>query len=53
MKVCPVCGKKYDGYPALSRKDNKTEICSQCGVYEALEAWFSAKKKEEENGKDV
>ena len=23
-------------YPALSRRDNKTEICSDCGIREAL-----------------
>ena len=33
---CPRCERKYRGYPALSRKDNKTEICSDCGVAEAL-----------------
>ena len=33
---CPKCGKEYIGYPALSRKDNKTEICPLCGVLEAL-----------------
>ena len=25
--VCPLCGKEYTGYPAISRTDNKTEIC--------------------------
>ncbi len=35
---CPKCGKYYVGYPALSREDNKTEICSECGVKEALKA---------------
>lgn len=34
--VCPRCHKEYDGYPAISREDNKTEICSQCGQDEAL-----------------
>lgn len=41
---CPICNGpipnamdkgKYAG--ALSRKDNKTEICSSCGVMEAIE----------------
>ena len=27
------------GYPAISRKDNKTEICSTCGLLEALDAY--------------
>lgn len=38
-KICPICGKEYDGYPAISRKDNETEICSQCGQDEAMEAF--------------
>lgn len=39
-RKCPKCGKKYYDYPALSREDNKTEICSECGIREAL-ATFS------------
>ena len=34
--VCPRCGKSYRGYPALSREDNKTRICPDCGIREAL-----------------
>ena len=34
---CPKCGKYYVGYPALSRRDNKTKICSECGMLEALQ----------------
>ena len=37
MNTCPRCGKNYDGYPALSRVDNTTNICSACGTTEALE----------------
>lgn len=33
---CPRCGKYYLGHPAISRKDNKTEICTHCGIEEAL-----------------
>ena len=33
---CPRCKRMYRGYPALSRRDNETEICSDCGVAEAL-----------------
>lgn len=36
--VCSLCGQKYSGYPALSRKDGETPICSDCGMREALEA---------------
>lgn len=39
IKICPHCGKEYEGYPAISRKGNKTEICSECGVKEALETF--------------
>lgn len=43
--VCPICGKEIGKYPALSRKDNKTEICSNCGMLEAL-AIFNESQKE-------
>ena len=36
MNVCPRCKREIKGYPALSRKDNETEICSNCGTAEAL-----------------
>ena len=36
MNMCPKCKKYYDGYPALSRVDNKTKICSMCGIAEAM-----------------
>ena len=42
---CPRCKRKYRGYPALSRKDNKTEICSDCGVAEALSSFILYKPK--------
>lgn len=35
---CPVCGQEYTGAPALSRKDNQTLICPDCGTREALAA---------------
>ena len=35
-KKCPKCGKTYTDFPALSRKDNKTYICPQCGEKEAM-----------------
>jgi len=33
---CRRCKKKFTEYPAISRRDNETEICSFCGVSEAL-----------------
>ena len=41
-RICPICKKVYEGYPAISRKDNQTEICPACGTREALTAWVSA-----------
>lgn len=38
MKKCPKCGAEYSAPPALSRMDNKTEICPLCGTKEALDA---------------
>ena len=46
-KVCPICGKAYTGHPALSRKDNATPICPDCGTLEALEAAGIPKEKQE------
>jgi len=34
---CPRCKRMYRGFPALSRRDNKTDICSDCGTVEGLE----------------
>lgn len=49
-RFCPSCGEVFYGYPALSRKDNKTLICPACGQKEALEDYLdylnSRKSKE-------
>ena len=37
QRICPVCGSRYKEYPALSRRDAQTEICSRCEMREALE----------------
>ncbi len=34
---CPKCKKEIEGVPAISRYDNKTKICADCGTREALE----------------
>lgn len=36
--ICPKCGKEYTGAPALSRLDNTTLVCPDCGTREALES---------------
>lgn len=38
LKICPRCHNAYHGVPALSRVDNKTYICPDCGTREALES---------------
>lgn len=38
-RICPNCGRYLVSYPAISRQDNQTEICSTCGLKEALEAY--------------
>ena len=46
-RKCPICGQVYTNYPAISRKDNKTEICSKCGVIEVLSDLEKYKKEYE------
>jgi len=43
---CPRCNKLINGYPAISRIDNKTEVCSKCGIIEALQIFIIADVKE-------
>ncbi|MCM1096916.1 MAG: hypothetical protein NC427_02505 [Ruminococcus flavefaciens] len=38
IAVCPRCGQAYHGRPAVSRVDNKTRLCPDCGTREALES---------------
>lgn len=35
-RTCPVCGAAYREHPAISRTDNETAICPDCGTREAL-----------------
>ena len=37
---CPRCTKLIKGFPALSRTDNETYICSDCGTQEGMEDYF-------------
>ena len=38
VQVCPKCGKLFSERGAVSREDNKTLICPDCGTREALES---------------
>lgn len=60
METCTTCGNIITGYPAISRKDNSSPVCSTCGAEEALDAWSfaedawgAAQKFMEENGKEL
>lgn len=47
VRTCPICGKEYSEYPALSRNDNAM-ICPDCGTREALESIGVGKLEQEE-----
>ena len=49
VKHCPRCSESYTGFPALSRRDNKTEICGSCGTEEGMEDFVKAIIKQGEN----
>ena len=37
ITTCPLCGQIYIDHPAISRADNETLICPDCGTREALQ----------------
>ena len=45
-RICPKCGRTYTEHPALSRTDNKTLICPDCGIREALESMGISKEEQ-------
>ena len=48
IKICPRCGQVYHEPPALSRIDNQTLICPDCGTRQALESiGVSAEEQEQ------
>ena len=53
MRVCPVCKRQYNEHPALSRKDNHTEICPDCGMMEAFESFGLTEKEAQEKVKEI
>lgn len=48
IRVCPRCGKSYAAPPALSRLDNETLICPDCGTREALQSIGVDKAEQEQ-----
>ena len=47
ISVCPRSGQAYREHPALSRLDNETLICPDCGTREALDS-IGVKPEEQE-----
>lgn len=47
IQRCPKCKKEFIEHPALSRVDNKTAICPECGVREAMEAYTKLRGSED------
>lgn len=43
VQRCPKCKKEFTEHPAISRDDNKTEICPECGIREAINAFQQSK----------
>jgi transcription elongation factor Elf1 len=37
---CPRCGRECERLPAVSRADNETRICGNCGTEEAMFAFL-------------
>lgn len=50
---CPICNKPLGKYPAISREDNKTKICSNCGTLEALAAFKESLKDDKTDEKNI
>lgn len=47
---CPICKQNEiynDGRDALSRKDNKTSICTSCSINEAMEEYNKWREENE------
>lgn len=49
IRRCPKCKREYTAEPAISREDNKTEICPSCGLIESLENLQSHLEKEKDD----
>lgn len=46
--ICPKCGAVYYERPAISRQDNETAICPDCGTREALMTLGICKKEQDQ-----
>lgn len=48
QRICPLCGDAYTAPPALSRTDNQTLICPDCGTRQALETLGIDRQEQDE-----
>lgn len=53
FRKCPKCGKLFSERGAVSRVDNVTIICSDCGTREALESIGVDEKEQEKILKSI
>lgn len=47
IRVCPLCGTAYAEPPALSRIDNETMICPDCGTRQAMDSIGISQEEQE------
>ena len=47
-QICPLCERTYRERPAVSRTDNHTPICPDCGTRQALESVGMEKEEQDE-----
>lgn len=52
LRTCPRCGGVYSGHGAVSRADNLTVICPDCGTREVLRS-IGVDEKEQEKILDI
>ncbi|MDE5754285.1 MAG: hypothetical protein K2O42_00835 [Oscillospiraceae bacterium] len=48
FRTCPKCGKCYCERSSISREDNETLICPDCGTREALASIGVSKEEQEQ-----
>ena len=47
-RICPLCHQAYYDAPAISRVDNQTPICPDCGTRQALQSIGISKQETEQ-----
>lgn len=47
-RTCPICKSEYTSAPSLSRMDNQTYICPDCGARQALDIFALSDAEKDE-----